>query len=123
MGGRIQVEHMASLSSRRTSPQKTMPQGLQGVPTVAVTTYGTAGKTAVVYQVVAFNTTASPVTLLVQDQATSTTIGKALVPTISIGGNAGVIIPYPEGVLMTNGVSWQAGGAGMTGEIFGFEHA
>ena len=106
---------MASLSSRRDSPQNAIQQGLSLVPS-SLTAVTSAD--SVIYQITVSNVDSGAHTLLVQDQQATPGI---LVPTISIPANTVIIMEFPEGILMKSGIKWQASAANdLWSEIYGF---
>ena len=105
---------MASLSTRRQGYDKYISTaGLAAVPT-SLTTVSTSN--TLLYQLAVNNPTAAGITLTVTDgQASPVTLASLTVPANSI-----YAFNWEEGVLMVSGVKWQAGGAGLTGELVGF---
>lgn len=105
---------MASLSTRRQGYDKwIMTSGLAAVPTslTAVSTTNT-----LLYQLAVNNPTAAGIVLTVTDgQASPITLASVTVP-----ANSMYAYNWSEGILMISGVKWQAGGAGLTGELVGF---
>lgn len=103
------------LPSGRSVGQKEIGNGIAAISTnsTAVTTTDTWVK-----QIVVANTTGGAVTLLVTDGQGSPV---TLVPTVSLAANTLYVTVFPDYVKLTSGVKWQAGSAGLTGEIFGYK--
>lgn len=98
----------------RAIPQQEIAGGLQTVPNSAT---DLTVKDTIIFQIVVANKTGSAATFLVLDKAGSP---KTLIPTVSLAANTVMVWNFPDGVLMTGGVRWQAGTASaLDAEIFG----
>jgi hypothetical protein len=106
---------MASNSSRRTSPQKVVVEGLTTVPLAPT---DLTSKNTVLYQIAVANKTASSVALYVKDKQSS---AKILIPGVAIAGSGTALFEWQEGVLMLDGVNYNASAANaLDVEIFGY---
>lgn len=102
--------------SLRQYPRHEIGGGLSVVPDSAT---DVTDSRSFITQISVANVTGGAVTFLVQDKASS---AKTLVPTISIPANTVIIMHWPDGVLMTGGISWTAGAAdSLHAEVFGFQ--
>lgn len=96
----------ASASTRFASPgTRVISRALQVVPdsATALTTTDTD-----LYQLSLGNTTGSACTFTLADRATS---AKTIMGAVSIAANTTYVIAWPEGMFMSNGVTWSSGTA------------
>ena len=108
---------MASLSTKRNTPQEIVSEGLVAVPTGST---ALVSVDAFIFQISVSNTTGGSLTFLVTDKNSTGAI--TLVPTVPIPANTIIIMSWPEGVKMNGGIQWQAGGSGLTAEVLAFQH-
>ena len=104
---------MPSFDTLRSIPQRTIPEGLQGVPTSPTDVVTTD---AVIFQIAVGNPTAGDITFSVSDKQSS---AKNLINE-TISANSVQLFNFNEGVKMLKGISWTSGGSGLVAEIFGF---
>lgn len=105
---------MASNSSRRSAPQRTLIEGLKAVPTSAT---DVVAKDALVWQIAVGNPTGGGITFSVSDKQASPGPYNPINETVA--ANSFQIMQFQEGIRFLGGISWQAGGAGLVAEIFG----
>jgi hypothetical protein len=111
---------MASNSTRRSSEQATLTEGLAAVPTGAavIVPGSTANKDVIIFQITVANTTAGAVTYTLEDGNSNQVLAA-----VSIAANTSYIAVWPEGLRMLKGALHTAGGSGLIAEVFGFAHA
>lgn len=93
----------ASASTRFQSPgTRVLDRALQAVPSspTALTTTDTE-----IYQISIGNTTAGACTFTLADRATS---AKTIMGSVSIAANTTYVIAFPEGLFMSNGITWSS---------------
>lgn len=105
---------MASNSSRRSYPQKTLTQGLQAVPSSPA---DLSTVDSWIFQITVSNNTGSGITFVVSDKQAS----PLDLLNITVAANSTNVIPFAEGIKMIGGITWDSGGAGLSAEIFGFK--
>lgn len=105
---------MATNSTRRSYPQRSLTEGLQTVPASPA---DISTVDSWIFQITVSNPTASGITYTVYDKST---VPLGLL-NITIAANSLNVIPFAEGVKMTGGITWGAGGTGLVSEIFGFK--
>lgn len=94
----------ASASTRFQSPgTRVISRGLQVVPDSATSLSTTDTE---LYQITLGNTTGSACTFTLADRATS---AKTIMTAVSIAANTTYVIAWPEGMFMSNGVTWSTG--------------
>lgn len=103
---------MASNSSRRSAPQRTLPEGFSAVPTSPT---DVIAKDAIVWQIVVGNPTNGNITFSVSDKQSSPK--NPINETVT--ANSMQLMSFGEGVKFLGGINWTAGGAGLVAEIFG----
>lgn len=104
---------MPSFNTLRSIPQRTLPEGLQAVPTSATDVIAVD---AVLFQIAVGNPTTGDITFSVSDKQFS---AKNLINE-TISANSVQLFNFQEGVKMLKGISWTSGGSGLVAEIFGF---
>lgn len=106
---------MASLSTKRNSPQNSLTEGLVVPPSSAT---DLIAHDAWVFQVVLCNTTGSAATITVADKQSSPL---NLFAAFSVGANTTVTFNFPEGVKMIGGIRWSQGTANaINAEVVGW---
>jgi hypothetical protein len=105
-----------AVNTSRAHPSKELPGGLVAVPFSAMTAITTVD--TFVSQLTVTNTTAGALTITVQDGS-----GNKLLNAVSIAANTTMNPPlvWPDLVLMTGGVKWQASATGLVAELFGYQ--
>lgn len=96
----------ASASTRFQSPgTRVLDRALQTVPDTptALSTTDTE-----IFQLTLGNTTASACTFTMADRATS---AKTVMAAVSIAANTTYVLAFPEGLYMSNGITWSSGTA------------
>lgn len=102
-----------AINTSRAHPSKELAGGMVAVPTSA-----TSATTVDTFleQIYVSNTTAGALTLTVTDAAGTAKI----VPTFSVAANSSLSINWPSLLFASGGVKWNASGAGLQAELFGY---
>lgn len=101
-----------AVRTERAHPSKETAGGLVAVPTslTAVTSTNTF-----VEQLYVSNTTAGSINLTVQDFSAN-----KILATVPVPANSTAMWNWPSLLFSTGGVKWQASGAGLVAELFGY---